>query len=311
MLLTHGTQMVNLALRIVYERCGPLCQIVISELFKEKKSIVQIMAQTNIPTKTLGRALLTLLQFNYVGCHRILEKSCQSKNVYIAKPLAIVQTIQLPLLLSFTRDAYGHLAEEVIAELAIHGRLTIDQCIQASLNKKSILKTEVLKTRFIITTKLTKEHLVEKSKKIANNGHTSFSVSASEIFGKDTNVKTHKYIYTDHNLSIALDSTLWRINFKSFRRHLQYYKCFTFIVKRYGKKAGHVLRMMLQTLENNQCKLNQMSQLSVRESSFVHQANLFVKACGNFKRYRQEFFFGVQKCLLNKNFLEAVPTLIF
>merc|ERR1711998_66362 len=104
MFTMYKIQMVNLALRIVLERCGPLCHIVISDLFKEKKTIKQIVTRTNIPAKTIGRALLALLQFNYVNYHHILKKTGLIRNIYCAKPLKILQTLQLPLLLAFTRD---------------------------------------------------------------------------------------------------------------------------------------------------------------------------------------------------------------
>eukprot|EP00746_Dinoflagellata_sp_MGD_P159562 gnl/MRDRNA2_/MRDRNA2_86724_c0_seq2.p1 gnl/MRDRNA2_/MRDRNA2_86724_c0~~gnl/MRDRNA2_/MRDRNA2_86724_c0_seq2.p1 ORF type:complete len:355 (+),score=-19.00 gnl/MRDRNA2_/MRDRNA2_86724_c0_seq2:400-1464(+) len=311
LLNVDSNRMINLAITIIRERCGPLCQIVMSELFNERRTIGQIITHTGIPAKTVGRALLVLLQFNYVNSHRSLDSIGEIKNVYVPKLTVILQTLQLPIIFSFTRDAYGYLAEQILISFAKHGRLTIEESIQAcQLGGNKLQMAGISKTHLIITTKLIKEHILERVQTFDIFTNFPFNCDLKMVINKNIrfNIPSQKILEFGKKIFGVYDSkktsktSSWQISYKTLEQNLRYDKCFRCITKGFGKTIGQILRIVLQTLEGQQSKFSQTPQLSIKDLSFIRQANFFVRTCGGCKQLKREFHIKTNMAFFNRIF---------
>jgi hypothetical protein len=124
----------GLAIVIIYEQFGPLCKIVVKELFiNSQASIGQLITNMKIPFHIIKKALRMLVLNNCVKYNNFSDKSNIEKDFYCAIVQNILFILRFPRFLVYIRDIFGDLAEQLITTLTISGILRLEHCIQVTV----------------------------------------------------------------------------------------------------------------------------------------------------------------------------------
>merc|ERR1712196_294158 len=303
---------VQLVIRIIYEKFGPVCKNIVSEVFKHGKlTLRQIINVTKFNYSVVGRALLILVQHNHIS---YIPKSTSGKNTdrvnYIAVTRNILMTLWLPFLLSYIRDIFGYLGEKIIFNVREYGSLTANQCIKLCTShlRKTKIDVAIKKIRASLSVRLINEHLIERSEpnilNVSMNTNTKpFTISKQVVSSHDSfeNFHSKNVLYTFQNEKRS--SIFWRFGYEKSETLLRLNKCIDLISKRYDEPGESLVRTMLKLLPKNQVLAQKTKMAKCTE--LLREMNFVSKACGQSEKIHEESILSISRTVMCDN-LEPV-----